>query len=103
MTKQEKVVVEGEVVTDSSVANGPRYQQYTHKPSDSAQVGIWIFGIFAVFFSFIPIFGLLLSIIALVVSAIKKVPPVLPIVGIIIGSVTTSIFLLLWLVLKAIF
>ncbi len=103
MPKQEKIVVEGEIITDNTVANGSGYRQYAHKPNDSALIGVWVLGIIAVFFSFVPIFGLGLSVIALIVSSIKKVPPVLPILGIVIGSITTSLFLLLWLVLKAIF
>jgi hypothetical protein len=103
MAKQEKIVVEGEIVTDETVAHSRSYQRYTHKPKDSALVSIWLFGLIAIFFSFIPIFGLALSIIAFIVCLVKKVPPILPIIGIIIGSITTSLFLLLWLVLKAIF
>lgn len=103
MAKNERIVVEGEIVTDNSVANGPRYTQYAHKPNDSALVGVWLFGVFAVFFSLIPIFGLVVSVAALAVFLLKKVPPILPIVGLVIGSVTTCIFLLLWLVLKALF
>lgn len=102
MAKQERVVVEGEIVTDNTVA-GTSYKQYTQRPADTKLAWVWVLGIIAAFLSFIPIIGLGISILAFVVHLIKKVPPILPIFGIIIGTITTSLFLLLWLVLKAIF
>lgn len=102
MAKQERVVVEGEIVTDNTVSNSS-YRQYTQKPADTKIAWVWVLGVIAAFLSFIPIFGLGVSIVAFVVHLVKKVPPILPIFGIIIGTVTTSLFLLLWLVLKAIF
>ncbi len=103
MAKPEKVVVEGEIVSDSTLANDSKYQQYAQRPTDSALIGVWTFSIFALFFSFVPIFGLIISVFSLIVCVIKKIPPVLPVIGIIISTITTSLFLLLWLVIKAIF
>jgi hypothetical protein len=102
MAKQERVVVEGEIVTDSTMSHS-NYRQYTQKPADTSLAWVWVIGIVAAFLSFIPLFGLSVSILAFAVHIIKKVPPILPIFGMIIGTITTSLFLLLWLVLKAIF
>lgn len=103
MVKKSSKAVEGEIVVDSDISQSSSYRQYTARPTDSALVGIWLFSVVALFFSLVPIIGLGLCAVALVLCLVKKIPPVLPILGIIIGTFTTSIFLLLWLVLKAIF
>jgi hypothetical protein len=103
MTKKDREVVEGEVLSEDSLEANRAYREYAQKPTDPALAGVWLLGLASLFFSFIPIFGLALAIIALVVCLAKKTPPILPIIAIIIGSITTSIFLLLWLLLKAIF
>lgn len=103
MAKKKEEAVEGEIVSDSEVKQSYSYKQYASKPADSALVWVWTFSLVALIFSIIPIIGLGLCVLALILCLIKETPPVLPIIGIIIGGFTTSIFLLFWLVLKAIF
>ncbi len=104
MVNENKVVVEAEVIESS----GPNKEQfknytaYTKKPQDSSLVGVWLLCVFSIFFSLVPIFGLAIAVIALITCIIKKVPPILPILSIIIGTISTGIFLFIWLVIKAI-
>lgn len=104
MTKNEKIIVEAEVVNSGSASTSYKsHTTYTQKPSDSALVGAWILGVIAVFLSLIPIIGLGVAFVALLANLPKKIPPILPIIAIVIGSVSTGIFVFFWLVLKAIF
>lgn len=103
MVSKKDEAVEGEIVSDTEVKRSTSYKQYTSKPADSALIWVWTFSLIALIFSIVPIIGLGLCVLALILCLIKNTPPVLPVIGIIIGGFTTSIFLLFWLVLKAIF
>ena len=105
MAKTEKVVIEGEIVSPTKPDRGrfKSYQSYTTKPTDGALVGVWLFSITCLFLSIIPYVGLVLAILSLVACLVKKIPPILPILSIIISLIVTSIFIVIWAILGAIF
>lgn len=103
MTNKKHTVVEGEIIETGNVTDSGGFQRFTKRTGDSALAWVWLLSIFALFISFIPVIGLVTAFVALGACLVKKVPPVLPIIAIIISSVITSVFLLFWLVLKAIF
>jgi hypothetical protein len=98
---KKNTAIEGEIVSQPNTSRS----SYTYKTTELSAGSGWLlwFGLFAVFMSLIPIIGLALSLVALVVSKLNKFPIILPIIGIVIGTFTTSVFLLFWLVIKAIF
>lgn len=102
--KTQAEVVEAEIID----AGGAGKRDYTattfpKRPNDPALVWVWSLSIFALFMSIIPIIGWFVALIALVASFIKKIPPVLPIIALIISSFISGLTLFIWLILKAIF
>lgn len=91
--------VEAEIIRESA----GDFTSGAQNTSRSTQLFAWVVGAIALFVSFIPFIGFAIALIALFINVYKKVPPVLPILAIIIGSITTSLFAFFWLILKAIF
>ena len=104
-TSPKSEIIEAEVVNRGGTNTDQHftYVAYGQKPSDPALVGVWIFGIISLFMSIIPVIGWFVALLALFASMLKKVPPILPVIALVISSVITGLFMFIWLVLKAIF
>jgi hypothetical protein len=74
-----------------------QYREYSRKTKNISTFA-WTIGFLSLLFSFIPIFGLIFSIFAIIVALIKKTPVFIPIIAFIIASfVTTFVLMIAWL------
>lgn len=98
-------IIEAEIIDDSGAQNSSyrNYVKYTKRPKDNGLVGVWVLSIIAVFTSLIPIVGFIIALIALGACLIKKIPPVLPVIALIISSFITCAAFFIWAFLAAIF
>ena len=97
-----KEIIEAEIIDNSKNKNNSSSYAYAAQ-NKNASAFAWSMGFSSILFAFIPIFGFIYAWIALLINIIKKTPPILPIISLIIsGFITTSFVLFVW-VLKIIF
>ena len=88
-----KEIIEAEVIEEPK---GFKYREsYTTYSSQAKGTSgfVWSITILSLFFSLIPIFGFIFAWIAFFANIIKKIPPVLPIVALVVSGFITTLFL----------
>jgi hypothetical protein len=94
-----KQVHEAEIIQEpKGFSYKESYATYTTQAKGTS-VFVWSLTIVSLFLSFIPVIGFILAWVALIANIIKKIPPIIPIIALIISSFITTIFLFIaWLI-----
>lgn len=96
-------VIEAEIINEpEGFSYKERYETYSTQTKQVSSFA-WIVSIASLFFSLIPVFGFIFALVAFIIAIIKKIPPVLPVIALIISGFVTSIFLLIVMLIRAIF
>ncbi len=75
-----------------------QYREYSAKTKNISGFA-WTISFLSLLFSFVPVFGLIFSIFAIIVAAIKKTPLFIPVISFIIASfVTVFVLMIAWLI-----
>lgn len=95
--------IEAEIVTEpQGFSYRQKYNTYNYEAKSISKIA-WIFGLLSLPFALIPVFGFLFAAIALVVNLVKRTPPILPVIALVISGLITSFFLILSFIISAIF
>lgn len=101
MTKQDKEVLEGEVIATTSVTRSSGSSQTSAKKP--ARRSFWrVYARVTLLLSFAPILGLLNSAVAFAYCRRAKIIPIVPVISFSISLFATTTFLVLWLIIGAI-
>jgi len=93
-----KQITEAEIIQEpKGFSYKQSYKEYSNK-SRGVSYFVWIFSFIGLVFSIIPVFGFIYNLVALFLNIIKKIPPIIPILALIISSfITTGFVLIVWL------
>lgn len=98
-----KDIIEAEIIEEpKGFTYKERYSSYTKQAKRTSGL-VWAITLLSLFFSLIPIFGFVFAWIAFFINVIKKIPPVIPIISLIISSFITTGFIFIVWILRLIF
>jgi uncharacterized membrane protein len=98
-----KQVIEAEVIEEPKGFNyKQKYYEYSTE-TKKVSTFAWIIALLSLPFSLVPIFGFIFAIFAFIVCQVKKVPPILPLISLIVSGIITSFVLVISAFLSIIF
>lgn len=97
-----KDYIEAEIVQEpAGFSYKEQYRTYNTEAKGISKFA-WFLGILSLPIALIPFFGFIFAIIALIVNIVKKTPPILPIIALLISGLVSSFFAIVIILFSAI-